>query len=251
MDKTVGAGFPRPEKGRGDRAPTIDLSSIKAVFFDAGGTLFKPYPSVGEIYAQVAGRHGLKAHAHELETLFHETWKARDGLASLSSHSGEKEERKWWYALVREVFSKIGKVTDFELFFEELYDLFARPEAWRLFPDVLPVMQELKKRGKVVGIVSNWDSRLFGICEGLGLSSHLDFILASAVVGAAKPHPRIFQEALRRAQVLPGEAVHVGDSLTDDVWGAEQAGIRGILIDRSGLRLSQAPTITQLQFFTE
>ena len=231
--------------------PAIDFAGVKAVFFDAGGTLFKPYPSVGEIYAEVAGRHGLKAPAHELESLFHETWKARDGLASLSGHSGEKEERKWWYALVHEVFSKIGSVTDFELFFEELYDLFARPEVWRLFPDVLPALLELKKRGKIVGIISNWDSRLFGICEGLGLAAHLDFILASAVVGAAKPHPKIFEEALRKAQVLPKEAVHVGDSLTDDVWGAEQAGIQGILIDRSGLRPSQVPTITQLQFFTE
>ena len=232
-----------------NRAPTIDLSAIKAVFFDAGGTLFQPYPSVGEIYAEVARRHGLHADQKELETLFHALWKERDGLASLSGHSGEKEERKWWHALVWDVFSKIGKFKNFDLFFEELYDWFARPEAWRLFPDVLPLFQELKKRGKIVGIVSNWDSRLFGICEGLGLTGHLDFILASAVVGAAKPHPKIFQEALRKAQVLPEEAVHVGDSLTDDVWGAEQVGIQPIFIDRSGSRSCKAPTMSQLQFF--
>ena len=234
-----------------NRAPTIDLSAIKAVFFDAGGTLFQPYPSVGEIYAEVARRHGLHADQKELETLFHALWKERDGLASLSGHSGEKEERKWWYGLVWDVFSKIGKFKDFDLFFEELYDWFARPEAWRLFPDVLPLFQELKKRGKIVGIVSNWDSRLFGICEGLGLTGHLDFILASAVVGAAKPHPKIFQEALRKAQVLPEEAVHVGDSLTDDVWGAEQVGIQPVFIDRLGSRTCKAPTMSQLQFFLE
>ncbi len=229
----------------------IDLSKTKAIFFDAGGTLFKPHPSVGEVYAEVAHRHGLKADCQIIETIFHSLWKERDGLAGLAGHSGEKEEKKWWRALVWDVFSKIGQIADFDTFFDELYDRFAQPQVWRLFPDVFPVLQEAKKRKLTVGIVSNWDSRLFGICEGLGLSPYLDFILASAVVGAAKPNSKIFLEALRRAQVLPEEAVHVGDSLIDDIWGAEQVGIRGILIDRSGSRSSKSVTVSTLQFFSE
>ena len=229
----------------------IELSKIKAVFFDAGGTLFRPFPSVGEIYAEVAGRHGLTADPEELETVFHNTWRQRDGLASLSGQTSEKEERKWWYDLVWEVFSRLGRIENFEAFFEELYDRFAQASAWSLFPDTLPVLQELKRRKKTVGIISNWDSRLFGICEELNLAPYLDFILASAVVGVAKPNPKIFHEALRKARVSPEEAVHVGDSLTDDVRGAEQAGIRAILIDRSGSRPSLVPTISRLQFFSE
>jgi len=224
------------------------LKGIKAVFFDAGGTLFQPHPSVGEIYSEVAARHGLVAEPEELERIFHEAWVKRDGLASLSTHSGEKQERQWWHALVLEVFSSVGQIDDFESFFEELYDRFASPEAWRLFPDALPALREMKKRGKTIGIVSNWDSRLFGICEGLGLRQYLDFVLASAVVGAAKPHPMIFQEALRHARVGPSEAVHVGDSLEDDVLGAQRSGIHAVFIDRKGNRASQAPTISALQF---
>lgn len=236
----------------------IDLSKTKAIFFDAGGTLFKPHPSVGEVYAEVAHGYGLEADCELIETVFHALWKERDGLAclagrraSLAGHSGEKEERKWWRSLVWDVFTKIGELTDFDKFFDELHDRFAHPDVWRLFPDVFPVLQAAKKRNLIVGIVSNWDSRLFGICEGLGLKPYLDFILASAVVGAAKPSPKIFKEALRQACVTPEEAIHVGDSLIDDIWGAEQVGIKGIFIDRSGTRASNAVTVNTLQFFNE
>lgn len=227
------------------------LSKIKAFFFDAGGTLFCPYPSVGEVYAEVARRHGLaSADPKELEALFHATWERRDGLRSLARRSGQKKEKQWWRSLVREVFSQFGRMEDFEAFFDELYDRFAQSGVWRLFDDALPLLQELKTRGKILGIVSNWDSRLFGLCEGLGLGPYLDFILASGVVGFAKPNPKIFQEALQRARALPQEALHVGDSLEDDVLGAEQAGIRAIFLDRKGNRSSPAPTISTLQFLT-
>ena len=225
-----------------------DFSRVRAVFFDAGGTLFRPFPSVGEIYSEVAGRHGLVARPSALEEIFHKEWIRRDGLAGLTGHTSEKVEKKWWRELVWEVFSSFGPVDDFEAFFEELYDRFARAESWRLFSDTLPVLQALKKRGKILGIVSNWDSRLFGLSEGLGLRPYLDFILASAVVGAAKPHPKIFEEALKKADVRPHEAIHVGDSLEDDVKGAEGAGIRAVFLDRKGIRSSQTPTISELQF---
>jgi putative hydrolase of the HAD superfamily len=220
----------------------------KAVFFDAGGTLFQPHPSVGQIYSETAHRYGLTVDPNDIETLFHSTWQRRDGLASLAARSGEKEEKKWWREVVWEVFSQFGRIENFDAFFEELYNQFASPEAWRLFSDALPVLQELKRRGKIVGIVSNWDSRLFGLCERLGLGPYLDFILASAVVGVAKPHPKIFQEALRRARVPPEEALHVGDSVEDDVLGARGAGIQAIFLDRKGGRPCQAPTISALQF---
>lgn len=208
------------------------IASFKAIFFDAGGTLFHPYPSVGQIYQEVARRYDCEADAHFLETAFHEAWLKRDGLAAFVSHSSEKIEKKWWRDLVHEVFSLVGGVKEFEAFFEELYDLFANPHVWRLYPETLAVLKALKKKRKCLGIISNWDSRLFKLCDGLGISDYLDFVLASAVFGASKPNFRIFQEALFRARVSPEEAVHVGDSLEDDVRGAQSAGMRAILIDR-------------------
>ena len=208
------------------------LASFKAVFFDAGGTLLHPYPSVGEIYFEVASRYGCRTPAGVLESKFRDAWLKRDGIGNLASHSNEKVERDWWKNLVFEVFSETLPGQNFEKFFAELYDLFAQPQVWRLYPGVHELLENLKNQKKRLAIISNWDSRLFKICAGLDIEKYFDFILASAVFGASKPSPLIFQEALRRTGVLPHEAVHIGDSLADDIHGAHQVGIHAIHIDR-------------------
>lgn len=208
------------------------IEKYKAVFFDAGGTLLHPFPSVGEIYKRVAGAHGCPVDAEQTEQAFRKAWLHRDGMSHLATHSSEKVERAWWRGLVAEVFSEIGGFQDFEAFFSELYDTFARPECWKLYPGALEVLSAVKKKKKQVGIISNWDSRLLGLCEGLGIHGRVDFILASAVFGASKPSPKIFEEALRRAKVEPHEAVHIGDSFEDDVKGARGAGLDAVLIER-------------------
>ena len=60
----------------------------------------------------------------------------------------------------------------------------------------------------------------------------LDGAVSSATVGAAKPSPAVFLAALELAGCQPGEAVHVGDSMANDVAGAHAAGIRAVLVDR-------------------
>ena len=208
------------------------LSSYKAIFFDAGGTLFHPFPSVGRIYRETASRYGCQTAAEELEKKFVAGWLRRDGLSSLAGHSSEKIEKEWWRGLVREIFSGPASVREFETFFEELYETFGHPNAWRLYPGVIEVLEELKKRGKRLAVISNWDSRLFKLCEGLGVLPYFDFILASAVFGASKPGRKIFEEALSRTGVSAKDAVHIGDSYEDDVRGALGAGIEAILVNR-------------------
>ena len=208
------------------------LSKFDVVFFDAGGTLLHPYPSVGEIYEKYCRKHGGDSSAADLEARFRKAWIHKDGLGTLRAHANEKVEKQWWRELVEEVFSHEKGIRNFEAFFDELYDIFALPEYWRLYPQTLDVLKELKKRGKKMGIVSNWDSRLFKICEGLGLDQYFDFIIASAVFGASKPSPKIFEEALKRSGAKPQQAVHIGDSLEDDIHGAGNVGIHAILIER-------------------
>ncbi len=211
------------------------IDSFKAVFFDAGGTLFRAWPSVGELYQEVAAKYGCQAEAKKLEELFFRIWFKRDGLTELEAYSDEKVERDWWRGIVYEVFSQVGLPHDFESFFAELYDRFAMPASWQLYPEALEVLLELKRRGKRLGIISNWDSRLFRLCDGLGITGCFDFILASAVFGHAKPSPKIFEEGLRLSGMRAGEVVHVGDSFEDDIVGAARAGIRPVLVDRHSL----------------
>jgi len=208
------------------------IAKYAAVFFDAGGTLFRPHPSVGEIYREVALRYGTDVPASAIEARFHDLWHQRDGLTSLSSHADEKKEKHWWHGLVREVFAPYGGVCDFDRYFDELYDYFGSAACWRLYPDTLEVLGHCAGRGQRLFVVSNWDSRLYAICQGLAITDFFDSILASAVIGAAKPNPRIFEEALRRAGLKGCQAVHIGDSFEDDVRGASAAGVDAIWVDR-------------------
>ncbi|HRY28441.1 MAG TPA: HAD-IA family hydrolase [Elusimicrobiota bacterium] len=209
------------------------MSRIKAVFFDAGGTLFRPHPSVGHVYAGLARKYGCDASAEWVDRRFRAQWRRRNGLEFLKN-TDEGEEKAWWSRLVRAVFGRRMSEETFRPYFEELYDLFAQPKTWRLFPDALPTLKKLKKRGVPVGIVSNWDSRLFELCRGLGVAPWVDFILASAVVGSVKPHPGIFQKALKLAGVRPSEAIHVGDSFREDYCGATRAGLKAVWLCRAG-----------------
>jgi len=211
----------------------------KAVFFDAGGTLLRPFPSVGEIYRDVAARYGCLTDCKTLETLFRTAWLHRDGLTSLVSHSDEKKEKQWWRSLVHEVFSAVGGVDPFEEFFDELYDLFGHPSVWRLYPGTLELLQQLKDKGYFLGIISNWDSRLHQLVEKFELSRYFEFVLASACVGSAKPGKAIFEMALQKANVKADEAVHIGDSIEDDIRGAQSAGLAAILINRHPERSSK------------
>lgn len=220
------------------------LRRFKAVFFDAGGTLLHPFPSVGEIYREVAERYGWPCQAKELENCFRKAWLRRDGLSDLASHCDEKIEKKWWQELVREVFSQTGdirKFKKFDIFFEELYHLFGSPEVWRVYPGTEKILKEIRGKKSFLGIISNWDSRLFHLCDGLCLSGYFNVILASAVVGSAKPGSRIFEEALKKAGIQPHEAVHIGDSFEDDVRGALKAGMEAILINRHPERTIDYP----------
>jgi putative hydrolase of the HAD superfamily len=220
---------------------------VKAVFFDAGGTLFSPYPSVGEIYARTARKHGLSAGADEIERRFGDAWHARSGLSAFSGATSDKIEREWWFALVREVFEPLGAFQDFEAFFEELYDLFARAECWRLFDDVLPVLHTVRSQGYRMGILSNWDHRLFSIVKELQLSEFFETVTASFAVGVAKPSAGIFHQALASLGVSAAEALHVGDSFVDDYQGATRVGMRGILLDRHGKAYNGVAAIRSLR----
>jgi putative hydrolase of the HAD superfamily len=102
------------------------------------------------------------------------------------------------------------------------------------FPDVAPALKELRSHGLRLVVASNWDCSLPDWLALAGLAGLLDGAVSSAVVGRAKPDPAVFRAALTEAGAEPDQAVHVGDSLENDVQGAGAAGIRGLLLVREG-----------------
>lgn len=105
---------------------------------------------------------------------------------------------------------------------------------FRAFPDVPQTLQAARARGLRLVVVSNWDCSLPDVLTRIGLAPLLDGVVASAVAGARKPEPAIFERALSAAGVASSEAIHVGDSVEDDVEGARGAGIKPVLLRRDG-----------------
>ena len=106
--------------------------------------------------------------------------------------------------------------------------------AFEPYPDVIPGLRSLRERGLTLVIVSNWDCSLPDWLGPPGLIDLVDGVVTSADVRTAKPDPRVFVRGLEVAGAEPGEAVHVGDSVANDVEGARAAGIRALLVSRSG-----------------
>ena len=105
------------------------------------------------------------------------------------------------------------------------------PATWPLAPHAHEVLQKLKDRGRKLLVVSNWDGILPQVLEVIGLADYFDDVVVSALVGAAKPDRRIFEEVLARAGVEPDQAIHVGDESQADAAGAVALGIEALLVD--------------------
>ena len=103
---------------------------------------------------------------------------------------------------------------------------------FRVYDDARPALEAARERGERVIVVSNWDASLAGVLARVGLGALLDGVVTSAAAGARKPQPAIFEQALELAGVAAERAVHVGDSLEEDVAGARAAGIAAVWVNR-------------------
>lgn len=206
---------------------------IRLVLFDVGGTLVETQPSAQELISRVLREHGLQLAANDLARAEPLAWQAVAGRLPFQRY-GQEESRAFWDAFYAALLTALG-VEPRPAVRAALYAEFQRLENWRLYPDVVPTLQELRERGFRLGVVSNWEEWLEELLLALEIHPLFDAIVASGPFGRAKPHPSIFQRALALAgDVAPAATVHVGDSPRDDVAGARAAGIRPILLDRRG-----------------
>lgn len=213
--------------------------SIRVVFFDAADTLFHVKGSVAEIYLRHAEEFGFTRTPESLSAIKQAFGRAfRDApppiFAATEPAQIKHSERLWWFDIVHNVFYRVGMFERFDDFFERVFRVFEEPGSWQLFPETERTLAALKTQGVELGIISNFDSRLFSVMRGLGLAEAFDTVTISSLAQAAKPAPKIFQLALDKHAVEPHEALHVGDSLRDDVQGARKAGLHAVLLDREG-----------------
>ena len=216
----------------------MQAAKIKAVTFDAGGTLIEPWPSVGEVYAAVASEFGhTQLSAAALNRQFATAWKRKEAFDY--SISG-------WKSLVEAAFGKSVPAARMSELFDAIYQRFAEAGAWRVYDDVRDTLRTLQERGYRLGVISNWDERLRSLLLKLDLSHYFEAIVLSVDVGATKPAAEIFQRTLTMLDLPAASVLHVGDSFEEDVVGARQCGMRALLLDRRKTTAESVPTLARL-----
>ena len=212
---------------------------IRAVFFDAGGTLLRTAEPVGRTYARLASHYGWQAEEDRLERGFRAAWKKRIEEGAQGDGTLGKEG---WKKILRASIEAgdLPKSFPFGDYFEEVYAHFARPDAWRDFPETEGVLARLHERGIRTGILSNWDPRLRQVLAGFDWAERLDPCLISEEGGAEKPGQEIFRKAEQVGELSAGECALVGDDPISDQLGAEGAGWRWALVSRPERGLVEA-----------
>ncbi|HZI95034.1 MAG TPA: HAD-IA family hydrolase [Patescibacteria group bacterium] len=205
------------------------------VFFDVGGTLVDVSPSVGAVYATACAARGARVAPSDLQEAFDRAWVTLSedvprGADRYRLFAGG--EREWWERVSTRAFDLCGVPVPARPPADELRAVFARPEAWKIYPEARDALAELRRRGYRLGVLSNWDSRLPELLAALDLEAHFEALIYSAAAGYEKPHPAIFTAALEALNVDPSRAVHIGDRLEEDYAGAKSAGMRALLVRR-------------------
>jgi putative hydrolase of the HAD superfamily len=212
---------------------------FRAILFDAAETLFTTRGSVGQIYATLARQHGSQADADAIQAAFVRHFRGAGPVAV-------RDEKRWWKDIVFHVFTDVGMVENFDEFFDRLYDNFRGAQGWMLFPETLHTLKQLKSLGLKLGVISNFDSRIYSVLDALGIRDFFDVITVSSEVGCAKPDQGIFDAAVGALGIPASAVLLVGDSPHDDVEPAIRAGLSAVLVDRN----NRHPAKTHLRRIT-
>ena len=135
---------------------------LRAITFDATGTLIHA-PRLGEIYSEVLARHGYNVEPPAARDLCAKVWRELSltvgrGEDRFASHPGGAAG--WWRGFLDRVCAHLGGPPPSRFAAAELFDRFSRADAWELFPDVLPTVDGLRRRGFHLAVIAHWDERL-------------------------------------------------------------------------------------------
>jgi putative hydrolase of the HAD superfamily len=204
------------------------LNGIRALAFDAVGTLIVPEPPVTGVYPAVGWRHGSRRTPMEILFNFHLAFRREDEWDQQHGwQTTESRERERWRRIVAAAFDDI----DSARCFEELFEHFAQPTAWRCRPEVGPVLTALAGRGLRLALASNNDQRLRRIVAGLPELQPLDRLVISSEVGWRKPAPEFYAALVRTLACPPEEVLFIGDNRVNDFEGPRAAGLRAVLAE--------------------
>jgi putative hydrolase of the HAD superfamily len=220
------------------------VSAPRAFLLDALGTLLELEPPAEPLRRELRERFGLEVSTAEASAAMraeiayylahHDEARDRAGLADLRARAA---------AALRDALPPPAA----NLPLAPLTDALLAALRFRPFPEVREALERARAAGVRLVVVSNWDVSLHDVLAATGLAPLVDGVVTSAELGAGKPDPAIFARGLELAGVAPAAALHVGDSVEQDVAGARAAGIDALLLARDGSPPPGAPAIRSLR----
>ena len=200
---------------------------LRAVVFDVDFTLVKPGPDLGpEGYARLGERFGLR-----LDTSRYEEARAA-AVTELKRHPELDHDEEIWVLFTERIIVGMGGTGRTYEAAVEMESAWVHSHHFELYDDALPTLEDLRRRGLAIGLLSNSSRDLDEFVAHHRLD--VDAVLTSRVHGKTKPHETIFRALLAKLDVEPHEAAMVGDQLEDDIEGARAIGMHAVLLDREG-----------------
>jgi putative hydrolase of the HAD superfamily len=207
----------------------MSVTEIRAVVFDAVGTLIHPEPPAAQVYAAVGARFGSRLSVEDIVGRFVAAFRQEEEADRVAGwRTSEDRERQRWRTIVGQV---LHDVVDPETCFKELFVYFSRPEAWRLDAEVPALLDQLAGRGYTLGLASNYDDRLRRVLAGLPKLQLIRHCVISSEVGWRKPAAGFFTAVGRTVHLPLAEILYVGDDWVNDYDGARAAGLPALLLD--------------------
>jgi len=215
----------------------MNHTAVRAVFFDVDFTLIYPGPTFqGEGYAVFCQRYGIAVDPARFP-----------GAVSAASSILYNDHSHVYDAGIfvrytRRIIEEMGGAGEtLDACAEEIYSEWAACQHFLLYDDVAPALRELATRGLKIGLISNSHRCLASFERHFSLHGLIAAAISSSEHGYLKPHPSIFESALKLAGVSAHESVMVGDSYPHDVEGARHVGMRGILVQRTSRMSATVP----------
>ena len=207
--------------------------ALRAVVFDVDFTLAKPGPDLGpEGYRALGRRYGLDLDPSRYDEA------RRAAVRALERHPELDHDEEIWVLFTERIIVGMGGEGDTRAAAAEMERRWIRSEHFELYDDALPTLELLRGQGLKLGLLSNTARNLPTFAAHHGLRA--DALLTSHAHGKEKPHASIFERILALLGVDAGEAAMVGDTLEDDIHGAQAIGMSAVLVDRDG-RYPEAP----------
>ena len=214
--------------------------TLRAVLFDVDFTLVRPGPELGpQGYVRAGGRHGLTLDPDRYDE------SRLAALVGLKRNPDLEHDDEIWVAFTERIVLGMGGTQPASgACAVDITRAWERHENFELYEDTLPVLEELRRAGVKIGLVSNSARDVHEFARHHALE--IDAGISSFHHGRTKPHSSIFRAVLDLLEVEPPAAAMVGDTVEDDVEGARAIGMRAILLDRLGLHPEFEPRLESL-----